>query len=84
MNEHSPEMPYDESLIKREAEKKALYTSFMDIDAYDSSLHTFTQDEVKMLQEIISDLNAEASRRHDIMNADSANLEGPSVSNIPF
>ena len=71
-----------------EADKAELYKSFLDLDAYDIESHTLTQDDVKMLQEIISELNAEAQIRHDRMNADSANLEGPSAYvesfDIPF
>ena len=75
---------YDRMEEAWEHDKQNFFSDFMDINAADIESLTLTQDEVKQLQEVICEINAEAQRRHDIANADSANLEGPSSINIPF
>ena len=75
---------YDRMEEAWEADKADMLEEFMGLNAAEIEWLPLTQDKVKQLQEIISELMAEAQIQHDRMNADSANLEGPSVIDIPF
>ena len=80
---YGPEL-HDRMESAWEYDKTEFFNKFMAIEAANIESLTLTQDEVRQLQEVISEIQSEAQIRHDRMNADSANLEGPSTYSIPF
>ena len=64
-----------------EMEKQGLYERFMAYSAKNPV--TLLPDQVKQLQEIISEIQNELDYLNNIQSADAANLEGPSVY-VPF